>query len=100
MLVRMKIRVLYFGVLKDLLGRESATLEGEVLELPADSTAAELIELLRARKPNPNDVWNSLAVAVNRHYANPKDKLHDGDEVALLPPVSGGICSVVNAQSI
>jgi molybdopterin synthase catalytic subunit len=35
-------------------------------------------------------IWGSLAVAVNRQYATADEKLHDGDEVALLPPVSGG----------
>jgi molybdopterin converting factor small subunit len=32
-----------------------------------------------------------MAVAVNREYARAEDVLHDGDEVALLPPVSGGL---------
>lgn len=35
-------------------------------------------------------LWRSLAVAVNREYASPDAALGDGDEVALLPPVSGG----------
>jgi molybdopterin converting factor small subunit len=35
-------------------------------------------------------LWESIAVAVNQEYARAGDVLKDGDEVALLPPVSGG----------
>jgi molybdopterin converting factor small subunit len=35
--------------------------------------------------------WDAIAVAVNQEYAKTSDVLHDGDEVALLPPVSGGV---------
>jgi hypothetical protein len=38
-------------------------------------------------------LWQSLAVAVNREYCLRDAVLHDGDEVALLPPVSGGCCA-------
>ena len=38
-------------------------------------------------------VWDTLAIAVNREYAQPGTILHEGDEVALLPPVSGGTSS-------
>ena len=37
-------------------------------------------------------IWQSIAVAVNQEYARGGDVLRDGDEVALLPPVSGGAC--------
>jgi molybdopterin converting factor small subunit len=36
-------------------------------------------------------LWRSLAVAVNREYGSASIVLRDGDEVALLPPVSGGL---------
>ena len=38
-------------------------------------------------------LWRSLAVAVNREYASQAVVLREGDEVALLPPVSGGCCA-------
>ena len=37
------------------------------------------------------DAWSSLAIAVNQRYASRTEKLREGDEVALLPPVSGGV---------
>jgi molybdopterin converting factor small subunit len=86
----MKVRILYFGVLKDLLGGEGASLDGELLELPADATVAWLIAQLRARTPRSGTIWETLAVAINRQYASVDTPLHDGDELALLPPVSGG----------
>ena len=79
----MRVRVLFFGVLKDLLGAEA-----ETLELPPGATVAELLERFRARAAHP--VWNALAVAVNREYATGVLVLRADDEVALLPPVSGG----------
>jgi len=92
--------LLYFGVLKDLLGAA----EGAV-ELQEGTTVGVLLEDLRARTSNsgmgtqgatntnsqmPDRLWRGLAVAVNRHYCSPSQILCEGDEVALLPPVSGG----------
>jgi MoaE-MoaD fusion protein len=79
----MQVRVLFFGVLKDLL--ESS---GEAVELPEGATVGDLAEKLRDGAEHP--VWGALAVAVNREYASRSAVLRDGDEVALLPPVSGG----------
>ncbi len=76
--------MLYFGVLKDLLGGER-----DVLELGAGARVADLLELLKGRAAGA-PVWTSLAAAVNREYAGGETMLHDGDEIALLPPVSGG----------
>jgi molybdopterin converting factor subunit 1 len=79
----MQVRVLFFGVLKDLLSSS-----GEAVTLPEGTTVAQLMEQLRNGVAHP--VWSALAVAVNREYAAASAVLHDGDEVALLPPVSGG----------
>lgn len=79
----MQVRVLFFGVLKDLLSSS-----GEALTVPEGTTVTQLLERLRARAGHP--VWSALAVAVNREYASGTAVLTEGDEVALLPPVSGG----------
>jgi molybdopterin synthase catalytic subunit len=79
----MQVRVLYFGVLKEVLSSN-----GGDVELPEGTTVAQLIEKLRKGASHP--VWSALAVAVNREYAAASAVLHEGDEVALLPPVSGG----------
>jgi molybdopterin converting factor subunit 1 len=95
----MRVKLLYFGVLKDIAG-ESDT----ATEVPDGSTVGELLEILRNRTSNSStsnnrvgsemteQVWRSLAVAVNREYAPAGAVLREGDEVALLPPVSGGRC--------
>jgi molybdopterin converting factor subunit 1 len=78
----MRVRVVYFGVLKERLGREC-----EIVELAEGACVANLMEKFEGEGAE----WmRSIAVAVNREYARLGDVLHDGDEVALLPPVSGG----------
>jgi molybdopterin converting factor subunit 1 len=86
--LEMRVDVLYFAVLKDVFGRER-----EELELPAGATVSRLLELLREREvPGVTGrFWDSIAVAVNQEYARADAVLEDGDEVALLPPVSGGL---------
>jgi molybdopterin converting factor small subunit len=81
-----RVELLYFGVIKDILGRER-----ETLELSDGARVEDAIRLLRGRASNElSRVWESMAVAINREYAGLPDALHDGDELALLPPVSGG----------
>lgn len=81
----MHVRVLLFGVLKDLFP------EGiESVEVPTGATVATLLDHFRTLAPQQQALWASLAVAVNQQYAGLTQPLMDGDEVALLPPVSGG----------
>jgi len=82
----MRVRVLYFGVLKDLFGGES-----EMMELGQSASVEDLLAVCRGRFAGRDGLWESLAVAVNQEYARRGDALKDGDEVALLPPVSGGV---------
>jgi MoaE-MoaD fusion protein len=90
----MNIRVIPFGVLKEWLGPAAAT-----VELPEGATVATLLELLRARLPEqaPKEAFRGIAVGVNAEYAPAPQILHDGDEVGLLPPVSGGASRPSNA---
>ncbi len=81
----MRVRVLYFGVLKEIFGREN-----EMVEVAQGADVAGLLAMFRGRGKAPANLWESLAVAVNQEYAQAGDLLRDGDEVALLPPVSGG----------
>jgi molybdopterin converting factor subunit 1 len=80
----MRVRVLYFGVLKDLFGRGEA-----VMEVAEGASVGELVEVHRGLAPAA--VWGSIAVAVNQEYAKGGVVLQEGDELALLPPVSGGL---------
>jgi molybdopterin converting factor subunit 1 len=84
----MRVELLYFGALKERLGAV-----GETVELPEGAAVGDLLRILRGRTSNnriEERVWESLAVAVNREYAAVSVVLREGDEVALLPPVSGG----------
>lgn len=80
--------MLYFGVLRDLFG-----VRDEVVELAEGAAVEDLLRILDERTSNVRmgaRIWQSVAVAVNREYAGPVVVLQDSDEVALLPPVSGG----------
>lgn len=81
----MQIQVLFFGVLKEAFGGA-----GESVELPEGANVATLVRVFAEQSSNQQVPWSGLAVAVNREYADKSTVLHDGDEVALLPPVSGG----------
>lgn len=79
-----KIRLMTFGITRDMLG--SSALE---LELPQGAKVSDLQRLLHDRFPALNRLA-SLLIAVNETYAAPELILHENDEIALIPPVSGG----------
>lgn len=81
----MQIRVLFFGVLKDLAGKSS-----DSLSLPDNATLGDVLSHYEQIIPRLKDTASSLAMSVNQEYAGPSTRLRTGDEVALLPPVSGG----------
>jgi len=81
----MRVRVLFFGVLKDLAGKSS-----DSLDLPENSSLRDLLAHYESNLPTIRASLHSLAVAVNQQYAGPDTRLKADDEVALLPPVSGG----------
>ncbi|MGA2889146.1 MAG: molybdenum cofactor biosynthesis protein MoaE [Terracidiphilus sp.] len=87
----MQVRVFCFGVLKDWLGDGAAT-----VELPQDATVAELLAKLSERRPAA--LLRGIAVSVNAEFATPAHPLREGDEVGLLPPVSGGSAHTANAS--
>ncbi|MBV9072485.1 MAG: molybdenum cofactor biosynthesis protein MoaE [Acidobacteria bacterium] len=90
----MRVRVLLFGVLKDIFQRSE-----EALELSSGATTSDLVQHYRCNVGARAQLFDSIAVAVNQQYASGTELLHEGDEVALLPPVSGGAAPAVPAQS-
>lgn len=89
----MRVRVLLFGVLKDIFQRSE-----DSLELGSGAVVSDLLEHYRTLAPERANLFHSLALAVNQEYAAPNRRLQEGDEVALLPPVSGGLDVVVRPE--
>ncbi len=85
----MQVQVLFFGVLKDLAGRAS-----DELTLPEHAKAGDVVEHYERIIPAMGGMLASIAISVNQEYASPGAKLHAGDEIALLPPVSGGSAEI------
>jgi molybdopterin synthase catalytic subunit len=81
----MKIGVLFFGVLKAVLGRTR-----ETIDLPKGARVREVLFYYSRVAPQFAAMAPSLAISVNEEYSAVDRTLHDGDEVGLLPPVSGG----------
>ena len=82
---QISIKVRFFAAPREALGK------GEMeVTLPAGSTAADLIEHLKQEYPVLRAYTRFLSVAVNKAYVGWETELHDGDEVACLPPVGGG----------
>jgi molybdopterin synthase catalytic subunit len=81
----MQVRVLFFGVLKDIVGRSE-----DVLETASDATLASVFESYAERFATLREKRPSILFARNREFSRPETTLQEGDEIAFLPPVSGG----------
>lgn len=80
----MTITLLLFASYADALGASSLD-----VDLPHESTVEDVVSAIRAR-PGAERLPPSPLVAVNQRYAGMQSIVHDGDEVALIPPVAGG----------
>jgi molybdopterin synthase catalytic subunit len=81
----MQVKVLYLGMLREIAGRDK-----EVVQLGEQSRLADLFAQLQQRIPKLSEFRGAIALAVNYEYSDGATELRDNDEVALLPPVSGG----------
>ncbi len=80
----MKIRVLTFGIARDITG--AGTLD---VQLPEGATIDTAHQYFREKYPALNRL-SSLLIALNAEYASSETVLRENDEIALIPPVSGG----------
>jgi sulfur-carrier protein len=82
----MQITVLYFAALRELLALSQERLSLEPTSLPVAALAGELV----ARHPSLDGRLASVRFAVNESFVQLDATVHDGDTVALIPPVAGG----------
>jgi len=81
----MQVRLRFFASVREKLHRHEAT-----CSLPDGATVRDLLDELCREYPALADVRRALRVAVNQEYVDLGHALSDNDEVALIPPVSGG----------
>lgn len=81
----MQIKILTFGIAREICGG-SATLQ---LEVPEHFSAAQLRQLLTEKYPRLAGL-SSFLLAVNEEFAETDTLIQPGDEIAIIPPVSGG----------
>jgi molybdopterin converting factor subunit 1 len=80
-----RVNVLFFGQLKEFIGHAQ-----ESIELQQGSCIQDLFQQLASRNPDLNKFRNSLVASRNQEFAAWRTPLQAGDEIAFLPPVSGG----------
>ncbi len=81
----MKIRVKCFAWAREVTGEDEID-----LEVPESATVADLRESLAERYPVFSGRMESIAVSVNQEFAGEGTPVDAGDELALIPPISGG----------
>ena len=79
------VRILCFAQLKDRLGDAEF-----LLAVPAGSTGRDLLRLLRERCPRAAALLDVSRLAVRQAFVSEEVELHERDDVAIIPPVSGG----------
>ncbi len=87
----MKTQVRLFAILREKVGASELT-----LDLPEHSTVADLMREMVCQYPTLLEGVSHTMVAVNTEYVQESQLLHDGDEVALIPPVSGGALVILS----
>ena len=82
----MRVRVRFFASVRERLRRTETE-----IDLRDGAAVADLWNELRRAFPSLDEVGASLRFAVNQEYVDEEHRLADGDEVAVIPPVSGGL---------
>ena len=81
----MRVTVLFFGMLKDVVGASE-----DRLDVPDGTLLRSVFDHYAARFPRLREMAGSIVLARNHEFCEPAATIADGDEIALLPPVSGG----------
>src|SRR6266404_2624082 len=81
----MRVKVLFFGMLKDIVGSAE-----EQLNVPEDAQLENIFDHYAECFPRLREMAGSIVLARNHEFSKASERVTDGDEVAFLPPVSGG----------
>ncbi len=81
----MKVKVKYFAVCREMFNRDE-----EEMELPDGAVLMDILKRLEEEWPELPEYYQVMQMSVNWEYATERTKLSDGDEIALIPPVTGG----------
>ncbi len=81
----LKVRLLFFAVLREIADRDE-----DHLQLPDGTCAGDVWQRLRAEHAALRDYTTPPLIAVNENYVGPEETLSDGDELVFIPPVAGG----------
>jgi molybdopterin converting factor subunit 1 len=79
------IKTLFFATCRDIVGEREVS-----MDIAEGATVSDLIEKVSSEHPAFRSMGPSLMVSVNQSYVDRTEQLNDGDEVAFIPPVSGG----------
>ena len=83
--MKLKINILLFANLKEIANQSSLQ-----LDVPDTAIVADIIDIVKKEIPNLVPYFESIMIAVNMTYVENSYKLNNNDEVALIPPASGG----------
>ena len=81
----MKVRILFFARLKELLHQETVE-----VTVPENSSVSDVFKVLTIQYPEIESFRKSILIAINQEFATWETLINQGDELALFPPVSGG----------
>jgi molybdopterin synthase catalytic subunit len=82
----MRVKVLFFGVLKEVVGQVE-----ESLEVAPGARLSTVFDHYAGQYPRMREMAGSIVIARNQVFSKPSTAVSEGDEVAFLPPVSGGL---------
>ena len=81
----MKVRLLYFAILRDITGKNESE-----LSLAEGTRAGDVWKTMREQYEQLAGYEQPPLIAINESYARPETLLREGDELAFIPPVAGG----------
>lgn len=81
----MTIKIILFAGLRDLIGHQSIS-----VQLPHSCSVKALLQELKNQFPTAENLINRSSIAVNHEYAEDDFIISENDEIAIIPPVSGG----------